>query len=292
MADLKTPKCYKCQVRGLIENHNLVIQDEQNAMNLLSSVNYYRLSAYGIGLKKKDNPEHYEDGISFDHLYRLYEFDSKLRNLITPVIEWIEVEFRTRLAYHLALAYGAEGYRDPANFSQKTTKDGKTIHAYTIHKLDEEISHQQYLPFVKHHMTKYGGHFPIWAAAELFTFGMSCSLYDVCQVEDKKAIAATYQTKYVYLFAWMLSISELRNKCAHYNRVYNIPFTKTPALYPNESQYISNKLFPLLLAMKHIMGKRDLWAVFLDNLDKLMNEYPEAIPFYMGFPEHWQQVLK
>ena len=292
MADLKIPKCYKCQVRGLTDDHNLLISDKGSAMALLSSVNYYRLCAYGIGLKKTTNPEHYMDGITLDHIYRLYQFDSKLRNLITPVIEWIEVEFRTRLAYHLAITYGAEGYRDSANFTAKATKDGRSIHAYTIQKLDDEIKHQQYLPCVKHHMTKYGGHFPIWAATELFSFGMACSLFDVCKTADKKAIAATYNTKHWFLFTWMLSLSELRNKCAHYNRVYNIPFTKTPALYPSESNYASNKLFPLLLVMKHIVGSRDLWKEFVDGLEKLMIEYPEANPAFMGFPANWQQVLR
>lgn len=292
MASLKAPKSFGDQVQGLIDNHNLTINDKPAAEILLSSVNYYRLSAYGIGLKKTTDPEHYMDGITLDHIYRLYQFDSKLRNLIMPVIEWIEVEFRTRLSYHLAMTYGAEGYRDPANFTTKTTKDGRSIHAYTIQKLDDEIIHQQYLPCVKHHMTKYGGHFPIWAATELFSFGMVCSLFDVCKTTDKKAIAATYNTKHWFLNTWMLSLSELRNKCAHYNRVYNIPFTKTPALYPSESVYASNKLFPLLLVMKHIVGKRDLWKEFVDGLEKLMNEYPEANPAFMGFPANWQQVLR
>lgn len=292
MAELKAPKRLEEQVRGLVEKHNLAIDDEASAAALLSSVNYYRLSAYGIGLKKPDNPEHYMDGISLGYIYRLYDFDSRLRNLITPVIEWIEVEFRTRLAYHLALSYGAEGYRNPGNFTDKKTKDGRRIHAYTIQKLDDEIKRQQHLPCVKHHMAKYDGHFPIWAAAELFTFGMACSLYDVCQTSDKKAIAAMYRTKPRFLFSWMLSLSELRNKCAHYNRIYNIPFTKTPALYPSDGAYSGNKLFPLLLAMQHIAGERELWREFIDGLSRLMQDYPEANPAFMGFPADWGQVLR
>ncbi|MBE5807144.1 MAG: hypothetical protein E7317_02265 [Clostridiales bacterium] len=121
---------------------------------------------------------------------------------------------------------------------------------------------------------------------------MACSLYDVCQSVDKKAIAATYQTKPKYLFTWMLSLSELPNKCAHYNRVYNIPFTKTPALYPADSAYAGNKLFPLLIVMKHIVGKRELWDNFVDDLTKLITDYPEAIPAFMGFPANWEQALR
>jgi abortive infection bacteriophage resistance protein len=120
---------------------------------------------------------------------------------------------------------------------------------------------------------------------------MACSLFDVCQTADKKAIASTYDTKYWFLFTWMLSLSELRNRCAHYNRIYNIPFTKTPALYPSDSAYAGNKLFPLLLVMKHIVGKRDLWTSFVDDLSNLMKDYREARPDFMGFPENWHAVL-
>ena len=64
MEPLKVPKSYQQQVEGLINDHNLTIADIAAAEALLSSVNYYRLSAYGIGLKKESNPEHYVDGLT------------------------------------------------------------------------------------------------------------------------------------------------------------------------------------------------------------------------------------
>ena len=44
------------------------------AFEILKKVNYYRLSAYGIGLKQKDDKERYVDGISLEHIYRLALF--------------------------------------------------------------------------------------------------------------------------------------------------------------------------------------------------------------------------
>jgi len=38
------------------------------------------------------------------------------------------------------------------------------------------VLHSKNLPFVKHHQEAYGGHFPIWAAVELMTFGNIASL--------------------------------------------------------------------------------------------------------------------
>ena len=109
---LKEAKTYQEQIENLINNHALQISDRTKAEEILSTVNYYRLSAYGIGLMQPADPEKYLPGITLEHIYHLYQFDSGLRNILTPLIEYVEIAFRTRLAYQLAITYGAEGYRD------------------------------------------------------------------------------------------------------------------------------------------------------------------------------------
>ncbi|MQN01098.1 MAG: Abi family protein [bacterium LCO1.1] len=42
--------------------------------------------------------------------------------------------------------------------------------------MPKKVLHSKNLPFVKHHQEAYGGHFPIWAAVELMTFGNIASL--------------------------------------------------------------------------------------------------------------------
>ena len=50
---LKDALTYEQQVDHLKNIHKLVIPSEKEAVSILSRVNYYRLSAYGIGLKKQ-----------------------------------------------------------------------------------------------------------------------------------------------------------------------------------------------------------------------------------------------
>lgn len=291
MKELKNPKSYEDQVKHLISYHGLTIDDHDAAIVILSSVNYYRLSAYGIGLYRKDDKERFIDGISLNHLFRLYQFDSNLRNLLIPVIEWIEIEFRTKIAYRLAMAYGSEGYRDPSHFSRKMTGAGEEIYIKTMNNLNDEIKRQANLPCVKHHNEVYGGHFPIWAAMELFTFGMVCSLYSVCLEEDQKSIAKEYNTIPKHLHSWMQAMLELRNRCAHYNRIYNMFFKQKPYLYKENKPYQNNKLFPHLLAMKRLAKHTCIWDSFAVSLASLMKEYPEAQPSFMGFPKNWETIL-
>ena len=63
----------------------------------------------------------------------------------------------------------------------------------------KERDHQKNAPFVKHHMDKYEGHFPIWVAIELFTFENLSSLYSIMVLEDRKKIAQLYNTEPKYL---------------------------------------------------------------------------------------------
>ena len=151
-------------------------------------MNYYRLSAYGLGLSQKDDKEKYIDGISLEHIYRLYEFDSIFRNILIHVIEQLEIQLRTQISNFLALKYGSEGYVDPAHFTEKKTKNGEPVHTTVMESFNKEREHQKNAPFVKHHMAKYEGHFPVWVAVELFTFGNLSSLYSIMVLEDRKEI--------------------------------------------------------------------------------------------------------
>ena len=114
MADLvqmKIPKTYDEQILNLQEKHGLIIADCAKAKEILKTVNYYRLSAYGIDLLDKQTDK-YREGTSLEQIYSLYQFDSRLRNIISPVIEYVEIRLRSCISYHLAIKYGAECYRD------------------------------------------------------------------------------------------------------------------------------------------------------------------------------------
>lgn len=274
----------------MITNHGMIINDRKRAEMILSSVSYYRLSAYGIGLKSQIDKEKYLPGITLEHIYALYRFDSKLRNILMETIEFVEISFRTRLAYHLGIAYGPEGYRDVAHFLDKDDGNGMSIHQKMMARLDLEITHQENLPWVRHHVNVYGGHFPIWAASELFSFGMLCSLYSVLTNRDKKKVSKEFHTDPLHFYGWMMSILELRNMCAHYNRIYNMMFKQQPYLRPEYQQYNGNRLFPKLLVLKDLVAP-EIWAAFLKNLHELVSQCPEANVAFMGFPDNWMQVL-
>lgn len=66
MTQLKPALSYEEQIDRLKNTHNLLIPDNAVALDILKKVNYYRLSAYSLGLMQKNDKEKYVDGISLD----------------------------------------------------------------------------------------------------------------------------------------------------------------------------------------------------------------------------------
>lgn len=295
MTELKPALSYDQQIEHLKQAHNLLIADYTNARDILQKVSYYRLSAYGIGLTKENDREQYNDGITLEHIYRLYQFDSIFRNKLIHVIEQIEIQLRTQIAYLLALKYGPEGYMVSDFFIDKRKRSGVQIHSVVIDSFKKECSHQKNAPLVKHHMIKYGGHFPIWAAIELFTFGNLSSLYNIMKKEDCNSIARLYDTQPKHLGSWILALVEIRNICAHYSRLYNMPLKQRPFLYSENVKYRSNKInkiFPALITIKRMLKDDERWMAFETQLEALMDDYKDVVNLsFMGFPEDWKNIL-
>ena len=102
------------------------------------------------------------DNLSFERVYRIYEFDRKLRNLLFAAIEVIEVSLRTRLAHFHSEKYGPLGYLDASSFNSKHNADKFK------QNIDREIENNKKVLFVKHHIDNYDGQFPLWVISELF----------------------------------------------------------------------------------------------------------------------------
>ena len=114
-------------------------------------------------------------------------------------------------------------------------------------------------------------------------------------LEDRKEIARLYNTEPKYLGSWILALVEIRNICAHYSRLYNMPLKQTPHLYPEYQKYRTgtlNKVFPALLSIKRMLNSDDRWNAFEIQLESLIDEYGDVVKLsFMGFSKEWKEVL-
>lgn len=289
-APVKPARSYEDQARRLMETHGLKVENIDRARHQLSTVNYYRLTTYGKHLRRADDPERFIPGVSLDTLYGLYEFDMGLRHQLLPVLEFFEIQLRAKLSYHLAMTYTSTGYMNAENFRQDKASQGR--HRDLINRFRTEVRRQDELDFVRHHKTKYGGQFPIWAAVELFTFGMLSQLYEIMTDDDQRAVSRDYKLTPQELIALIDAAVEVRNICAHYNRLYNRPIDKQPILPERCKSYESDRVFPLILMLKSVAGNHRVYTQMIRGLAQLHEDFPQADLSLCGFPENWEDVLK
>jgi len=289
-APVKPARSYEEQARRLMDVHNLNAGNTDRARHILSTVNYYRLTTYGKHLRRTDNPELFVDGVTLDDLYDLYQFDMGLRHQILPVLEFFEVQLRAKISYHLAMSYGSTGYTSAANFRQDRQSQGS--HKSLMNKFRIEVDREDDLAFVRHHQNKYGGKFPIWAAVELFSFGMIAQLYAIMTEDDQWAVSKQYKLSPEELSALIAASVDVRNICAHYGRLYNQEMDDRVILLPKYAQYQSDYVFPILLMLRIPAGGHRVYSDMIRGIRLLTQEFPKADLSLCGFPKNWEAVLR
>ena len=284
---VKPAKTYQEQV-DLIKEKGFIIDDCEACIAFLKQANYYRLSAYFLPFRKTDGT--FIQGVHFQRVQRIYEFDNCIRILLLQTIERIELYTRTQLAYYLGHCYGPLGYLNDDIFSHKHN-------ASAFHKrIRRHIDENRQTLVVKHHMKNYDGKFPIWVLIEFFSIGSLSYLYADLISKDQKAIAKTaFSQSASCLESWLRCLAELRNRCAHYSRIYYSAFPATPRM-PKNIPYNSpnnHMLFPQILMLKYLYPDKGEWDnQMLPGIANLVDSYlPDIELDHIGFPRNWKEIL-
>ena len=283
----KPPLKYEEQLEKL-KKRGCIINDDKKCISILKSVNYYRLSAYFLPFKLDNG--NYEEGLSFERVFSIYEFDRKLHGILFNALEETEIFLRSKIAYFHAHKYGALGYMDKANFSVKAE-----LHENFIENFKREIDKNKNILFVKHHIYKYGGEFPIWAASEMFTFGMLSKFFANMTCQDRESLSNDiYKTNPKFVGSWLRCCTDLRNICAHYGRLYFRTFSAAPSGIDNLEEKSKRKLFGAILSLKKLYPFKDKWNnETLKKLMSLVDEHKSDIDLeHIGFSYNWIEELK
>lgn len=234
------PWCSFADQLQQLQARGLHVDDAAAALDYLERLGYYRLSGYWYPMRAIDQAnsmaqgkavrlDTFVPGSRFEDVVKLYVFDKKLRLLALDALERIEMAVRVDVAHLL-------GRRDPrahenpgclhGNFAKKSiTKgpdQGRTQHQAWLAKYQSLLSRARKEPFVQHNLQEYGA-LPIWAAIEVWDFGLLSKLFAGMQFADQQAIASMYGVPDGQTFAqWLRSLNFIRNVSAHHSRLWNI----------------------------------------------------------------------
>jgi len=288
---------FQQQAQRLI-SRGLVVRDPQELENYLSQVNYYRLSGYWYIFKQIDpvtKAESFKPGTTFETIRTRYEFDRGLRLLLMDAIERIEVAiFRTQLVEVNSTLYGPFGYTEQKNYNPKFPQPD-------FLKLLRDIEYDEgrsYEEFIRRYRAKYTAerYLPIWMAAELMSFGQLLTFYRNQHLAVKQTLSHRYNLFPMVLDSWLLTLSAIRNSCAHHNRMWNRPLplvTRFPDRKNDPRWYVpdaipDNRLYTALTFINHLLSFITPTGQWKQSITALLTAYPTIPLEPMGIPENWQ----
>lgn len=292
---------YEQQVE-LLQSRGLIVDDVDRAKKHLSTVSYYRLSAYMLPFKVKlaDGAvtDNFIEGTTWDDVWCLYKFDRKLRLLVFDAIERIEIALRTQIIYQLSHKYGSHWQDDSTLFKSSTVYSDIQAH------ISSQLTANTKVTFIKHYLSKYDNPStpPCWMSVELLYFS---ELSKICQglsnKQDIKDLAAYFGVHNEKIFcSWLHSINYVRNICAHHSRLWNHIFAIQPKKYNkpvagkiwlSDAEVLtvkSSRLYYFLCVILYLLQTVNPKTKFREHLKKLLSEYPVVNVHNMGFPEDWE----
>ena len=263
----------------LLKERGLIIQDEHFAKQCVLFTGFYRFFSYAKPLLNSNNSK-----VDFEDAWSLYVFDRKLRLLVNDAIERIEVAFRVSISEEMSPQHNPFWYLKSELF------------ANTRHHLDfiEQIIKLQKSrknPLIKHYYETYcDPEFPpSWIIIECLTFGTwSKVFYNLKNRCDKKIISSRLGQSFKTLESWIVSLIEIRNICAHHERLWNRNFHYPPRNAPNEIHQngkFYQQAFIIIQLLKTISPSSD-WK---NNLFNLLQEYKHLPIKKMGFISNWEK---
>ena len=237
-------KSWEDQV-ALLKGRHLAL-DEGEALGLLRTASYYRLSGYaryfqqGAELGGND----FVAGSTLADIKMIHELDGRLRTMLASRLGRVEVMLRSQYAYAVGATKGPYGdYLDDAYFGGGDA--GADVVDACLRDLDRSKE-----PFVRHFRRegdddRYGD-MPVWAAAEV------------------------------------LSFAYLRNRCAHHARLWNHSVIDAGATPNNVRQktkrrfgnFDGRSVMDVLASLADVLERCGLEDDFLGTVSREFRDHP------------------
>lgn len=287
----------------------LLSDDSQDKIGLLEKlifqIGYDKVHAY---LSKHPHIHIYD-------LESIIKTDRQLRFEYQKRLEEIEMYFRSSLTYYLTNKYDKkykmayhDGYFYYRAYLDKSLFNDKEEHYNLISQLndriDNELKNNQQVT-EEYRQYRYSLNFA--TAAGIMPFGWVLNLFQTLNLPDRVSYLARYfQGLSVQTFyAWMISLNNLRNRCAHYQSLYRLSsfkelrpiMTKDKDANNQDRQHKSTTLFYYTLIMIRLCPDILSAEDFIDSLTILFRKaHRENYTFDLekdySFPANWQHILE
>ena len=290
----KSPLTYELQLQQL-KDRGLIIDNDDLALSHLKTISYYRLSAYWHPFNKIEQDgvisDYFEEGVHFNDVMRLYEFDRRLRLLVMDAIERIEVYARTLFIYQMGHRYDTFWHTEAANFHPRFN------HTHWLAKLEKETAQSRDV-FITHYKNKYAGFptLPIWMVTEVMFLGSLSFGYTGLKNDDKKIISDEFALHHKCLGNWLHTLTYIRNICSHHGRLWNRELAIRPSMMRTKNWKLpdtprNDRIYYVLLILRYLLRKAHVSDEWKEQCNDLIKPIAEDRKWRaaMGIPENWME---
>ncbi|PIO79870.1 Abi family protein [Streptococcus parauberis] len=300
----------------ILNKRGLVIEDYSKVKQYLISNNYYNI-INGYSKYFFETPNKYKDGTTFDEVTYAYLFDKEIKFALLKSIFEAEKHFTSIFAY----TFSEKNSKNDDFYlnvkSYHTTKKNQHQLPYIINKMNKIISKhikKKSVTPINHYMKSHG-YVPFWVIINYLTFGEVTTLFRLAPLDIQNKVSKRFYsfisqygpvktrlTPAIFL-SFVENIAEVRNVCAHDNRLWEFKCKESIKYYPSLHDIYNIKnnsprsdIYNVYLVLRYFMTPFKYKILTktlkkrLKNFDnKLESQSINSFLGYLGFPPEWHK---
>jgi len=254
------------------------------AAKKIDAIGYERLRIYLLSRRDQSVPgKPFLRGTTYQNILKIYACDAKLRDACFIAVGQFELHFRNAVSERLSHLYGSHPYHVGAAFKNAGAQ-AKCLQTFTSVYLGSKDRR------AKHYGSKYDHPFlpPIWRMKEFLTFGKVSWIFKDLSDHIRRDVAHEFGVPAVDVFTqWLDCLVDLRNICAHHDRLFNRSMQKQPGRLRAGNVPLaatpSNKLKAILECLDYMMAARGSPVNAVATVRAILQRYPEVLPHEVGY---------
>ena len=267
-----------------LRSKGLIIPQPNVTAKKIERIGYHRLRIYFLSRRQHGVAGRpFIMGTTFKDINQLYECDIKLRDACFSAVGQFEVMFRNSISETLSSTHGSHPYFEINAFKDATSRLDAVKTFTDIYKKSKDQR-------AKHYNDNYSTPIlpPIWTMKEFLTFGAMSRIYNNLSGRHKTTISKDFGVATDEIFRnWVSCLVDLRNICAHHDRLFNRSFQKQPstlraATIPSTGT-VRNKLKAVLQCLDHMADSRGGSLNITAKVGKIIGRYPVMAPSEAGY---------
>ncbi len=265
-----------------LQSNGLHIPDLSAAAHSIDLIGYERLRIYCISRRDPNLANRpFISGTTYQDILDIYECDQHLREACFSAVGQFEILFRNAVSETLSQGHGTHPYDDVTAFGDPT-KHLETLQMFgNIYQYSKD-------PRAHHYRKTYDTPLlpPIWTMKEFLTFGATARIFQRLSGPNKTAIAQKFNIPSDAVFLnWVECLVDLRNMCAHHDRLFNRTFQKQPQYFKRQNLPAARKntLKAILECLDYLLTSRGLPRAVTADVNQIISRCPVVRPAEAGY---------